>query len=428
MNAPATDLQRLLADANTHAAAGRFADADAAFTRVLDADPDHPVALRFKSFAALQRNDFAAAEALLRRVVAREPADARSWYNLALAQYGQDRPSDALTALNESLKHNREQPPAWLYRGVLLQEAGDHEAAVVSFLRGVKIAERLGLQPADPEMQRLMQHAGATVAVALDARLDAALAPVVERFGADAVARIRAGADIFVGKRAAGYAHPKWRPGLFYIPDLRPRMFFERDEFAWTAEVEAATADIRAELEQVLAEGDGLAPYVNHAAGTAGAKTWAGINQSRDWSSFHFFRHGERQDEHCRRCPRTAAVLEAIDLQRVPGYGPEAMFSVLRPHTRIPAHYGAVNGRVIAHLPLIVPENCGALRVGDQQRSWTEGELLMFDDSFEHEAWNDSDETRVVLIFDSWNPAITPAERAAFAAVLQAAQRFEQLI
>ena len=104
------------------------------------------------------------------------------------------------------------------------------------------------------------------------------------------------------------------------------------------------------------------------------------------------------------------------------------MFSVLRPHTRIPAHYGAVNGRVIAHLPLIVPENCGALRVGDQQRSWTEGELLMFDDSFEHEAWNDSDETRVVLIFDSWNPAITPAERAAFAAVLQAAQRFEQLI
>ena len=428
MNATATDLQRLLVDANTLAAAGRLADADVAFTRVLDADPEHPVALRFKAFVALQRGDAAGAESLLRRVVAREPADARSWYNLALAQYGQERPADALVSLDESLKHNREQPPAWLYRGVLLQEAGDQDAAAVSFLRGVKIAERLGLQPTDPEMKRLMQHAGATVAVELDRRIDAALAPVIARFGADAIARIRAGADIFVGKRAANYAHPKWRPGLFYVPDLRPRMFFERDEFAWTAEVEAATANIRAELEQVLEDGAGLAPYVNHAAGTAGAQTWAGINQSRDWSSFHFFRHGERYEDNCHRCPRTAALLESIDLQRVPGYGPEAMFSVLRPHTRIPAHYGSVNGRVIVHLPLIVPERCGALRVGDQQRAWTEGELMMFDDSFEHEAWNDSDETRVVLIFDTWNPDVTPAERDAFSAVLQAAQRFEQLI
>ncbi len=418
----------MLASANRLAAEGRLADADALFSRVLEAAPEHPLALRFKAFQALEAGQHPIAEGFLRRLIACAPDDAWAWYNLALAVYSQDRFDDALAALDESLKHDHEQPTAWLYRGILLQDFKRHDDAVISFLRGVKIAEKHGLVPEDPDMQRLMQHASAVVAFELNSRLDAALAPVIDRFGAEAVARIRKGADIFVGKRPFEGAHPLWRPSLFYVPDLTPRMFFEREEFPWTAQVEAATAEIRDEMRAVLEDGEGLKPYVNHAAGTHQARTWASINQSKDWSTFHFFRHGERYDENCRRCPRTAELLDSLDLNRVPGYGPEAMFSVLRPHTRIPAHYGSVNGRVIVHLPLVVPENCGALRVGDQQRAWTEGELMMFDDSFQHEAWNDSDETRVVLIFDSWNPQLSAAEREGFSEVLQAAQRFNNLL
>lgn len=428
METAAPELAELVTRANALAAQGRLQDAERAFDEVLARQPGHALALRYKAFIAMNGQRYADAADHLRGSLASERGDTRTWYNLAIAEYAQGHGDAALDALDETLKLDRDQPPAWLYRGVLLQDAGRHEDAAVSFLRGVKIAERLGMQPSDPEMQRLMGHAAAVVGAELDARITQALAPLVDKFGAGAIQRIRKGADIFVGKIPCDYAHPQWRPGLFYVPDLEPRAFFERDEFPWVAEVEAATDDIRREMLAVLEVGDGLAPYVNHADGTAGARTWAGINRNPAWSTFHFYRHGVRYEDNCRRCPTTAAVLDAIDLQRVPGYGPEAMFSVLKPHTRIPAHYGSVNGRVIVHLPLVVPPECGALKVGDEQRGWTEGELMMFDDSFRHEAWNDSDETRVVLIFDTWNPQLSAAERAAFSATLQTAQAFENLV
>lgn len=424
MNATTPAIADLVARANALAGQGRLADADALFTRVLATDAAQPAALRFKAALALQRQQYPVAEDLLRSLLEREPDDASCHFNLALALYGQERHEQALAALDACVARNPEHPPAWLYRGALLEDFGREDEAVVSFLRGIRSAGRLGVQPSDEGLQRLTAHATAAVAVALDRAIDAALAPLVARHGADAIARIRKGADMFVGKRPIEFAHPLWRPGLFYVPDLEPRMFFAREEFPWAAEVEAATAEVRAELEAVLADGEGLKPYVNHAAGTAGARTWQGINQSADWSSFHFFRHGERYEDNCRRCPRTAALLESIDLHRVPGYGPEAMFSVLRPHTRIPPHHGPVNGRVVVHLPLIVPPDCGALKAGDQQQSWQEGRLMMFDDAFRHEAWNDSDETRVVLIFDVWNPLLEPHERALVTAATAALAEF----
>ncbi len=87
------------------------------------------------------------------------------------------------------------------------------------------------------------------------------------------------------------------------------------------------------------------------------------------------------------------------------------MFSALAPRTHIPPHTGESNARLVVHLPLIVPENCGSLRVGFEQRAWRVGEALIFDDSIEHEAWNNSDELRVVLLFDVWNPQLTQQDR-----------------
>jgi aspartyl/asparaginyl beta-hydroxylase (cupin superfamily) len=92
------------------------------------------------------------------------------------------------------------------------------------------------------------------------------------------------------------------------------------------------------------------------------------------------------------------------------GYAPVAYFSVLQPRTRLPAHTGTTNTRSIVHLPLIIPERCG-FRVGSQVRAWEAGKAWVFDDTLEHEAWNDSDQTRIILIFDIWNPLLTDAER-----------------
>jgi len=95
------------------------------------------------------------------------------------------------------------------------------------------------------------------------------------------------------------------------------------------------------------------------------------------------------------------------------------MFSLLAPRTKIPAHTGVANTRLVCHLPLIVPKGC-AFRVGESVREWRPGEAFVFDDTIEHEAWNDSEELRIVLIVDLWPPALGQAERAAVAAIISA--------
>jgi aspartyl/asparaginyl beta-hydroxylase (cupin superfamily) len=104
-----------------------------------------------------------------------------------------------------------------------------------------------------------------------------------------------------------------------------------------------------------------------------------------------------------------AALAEAPQVI-IPTRGPTAFFSRLEPRTRIPPHTGSSNTRLTVHIPLIVPGGCG-FRVGSEVREWHPGTALIFDDTIEHEAWNDSDEPRVVFIFDIWNPLLTPAER-----------------
>jgi aspartyl/asparaginyl beta-hydroxylase (cupin superfamily) len=86
------------------------------------------------------------------------------------------------------------------------------------------------------------------------------------------------------------------------------------------------------------------------------------------------------------------------------------MFSILDARSRIPAHTGPVNTRLVVHLALVVPPGCG-FRVGGETREWQPGKAFVFDDSINHEAWNDSDLPRAVLIFDIWSPHLRPAER-----------------
>ncbi|MGH8399135.1 MAG: aspartyl/asparaginyl beta-hydroxylase domain-containing protein, partial [Gammaproteobacteria bacterium] len=111
---------------------------------------------------------------------------------------------------------------------------------------------------------------------------------------------------------------------------------------------------------------------------------------------------------------------------RVAEHSPETFFSVLKPGAHIPPHTGVINTRLVTHLPLIIPPDCG-IRVGNETRGWKEGECIVFDDTFEHEAWNKSDQTRVVLIFDIWNPYLTEVEREAMRIVVEELGHFNRL-
>ena len=121
-------------------------------------------------------------------------------------------------------------------------------------------------------------------------------------------------------------------------------------------------------------------------------------------------RCGHRNPEGSNFCSSCGSVLERLPMCDVPDYAPGAYFSVLKPRTRLPPHTGTTNTRSIVHLPLVIPAGC-RFRVGAEARSWEKGKAWVFDDTIEHDAWNDSDQIRIILIFDIWNPLLTSAER-----------------
>jgi len=192
--------------------------------------------------------------------------------------------------------------------------------------------------------------------------------------------------------------------------------------FPWLETLEAETEVIRAELEGVLQSRQDFAPYIDFPPG-APVNQWGELNHSARWSSYFLWRDGQRQDGACTACPKTAAILERLPMAIQPGFAPTAMFSALEAKTHIPAHTGSTNTRLLCHLPLILP-GPARFRVGNQTRSWRMGEAWVFDDTIEHEAWNDAGALRVILIFDIWNPYLEPAERELVCALLAARNAF----
>lgn len=261
-----------------------------------------------------------------------------------------------------------------------------------------------------PDLVALLTHAQAYVDAQgreLADTLRTALADGLAHASARDRRRVRAATDVMLGRRSVftNECH-----GLHY-PFLPADEYFDREHFPWLETLEAATADIRDELEAIFAEPDpGLSPYVEQLPGVPENK-WSPLDKSLDWGALHLWRDGERNDAACARAPKTAALVETLPLCRIPGRAPAVFFSVLKAGKRIPPHTGVTNVRSIVHLPLIVPEGC-TFRVGGETRPWIEGEAFVFDDTIEHEAHNLTDRDRAVLILDVWNPYLSEAERA----------------
>ncbi|GIX32214.1 MAG: hypothetical protein KatS3mg125_0170 [Lysobacterales bacterium] len=266
--------------------------------------------------------------------------------------------------------------------------------------------------PLPPPLAALAERARARIELeerALEDHLRARLAPIMSALDAETLARARECLEITRGR-----AKPKLpKPGFLFFPGLPTYGFYPRRLFPWMAKLEARWTEIRAEAESVLAHAERrFVPYVQKDEREAGPGwAWASLNQNPDWGVYFLFNQGERVEPHCQACPKTAAILSELPLVDIPGRGPTAFFSRLKPGTHIPPHHGATNTRLIVHLSLIVPEGCG-FRVGNETRLWREGECFAFDDTVEHEAWNRGTGTRTVLIFDVWNPFLSEEEKA----------------
>jgi len=208
------------------------------------------------------------------------------------------------------------------------------------------------------------------------------------------------------------------RPTVFTYPELPNIQYYESADFDWAPAIEAATVKVKAELQALLnADGiDDFRPYIQAQDASLRLDANKELVDNKEWSALFLCENGRPDNRLIDRCPKTWAVLQKAPLARIAGWGPTVMFSLLKAGARIAPHTGMFNTRLVCHLPLIVPPGC-RFRVGNEIREWREGELFIFDDTIEHEAWNDSNEDRVVLIFDIWRPELSAQERGELTAL-----------
>jgi len=179
---------------------------------------------------------------------------------------------------------------------------------------------------------------------------------------------------------------------------LGTQAFFANEEFLWSYGLEANWEIIRAELDAVLEHREALPNFQDISTDQES------ITDDDRWKTFFLYGFGFRSDTNCDLCPETARLVESVPGMKT------AMFSILAPHKHIPDHCGPYKGIVRYHLALKVPERRDQcrIRVGDEIATWDEGKSLIFDDTYEHEVWNDTDDERVVLFLDVVRPLRFP--------------------
>ena len=206
-------------------------------------------------------------------------------------------------------------------------------------------------------------------------------------------------------------------PTHYCYPDLREIPFHDSATFAWLDALQSATDVITREFEAVAtAHAAELVPYIQYPENVP-LEQWHALNHNRDWTAIHLTERGQIVDANAKHCPQLMQLLQTIPQPNIPGAGPNAMFSLLAPHTHIPPHTGITNTRLVCHLPLTVPPGCW-FRVGDVRKDWVRGQAWVFDDTIEHEAMNPTDALRVILIVDLWHPGLDAVAREGVAAVI----------
>lgn len=416
----ASALDELARRADLAERTGSRAEAEAAWAALFSASPGHPRALFARGRQRIEQGDPVGALELLRRAETGDSRHAETPFYAALAHRMLGDFPQAIAAIDRALAIDAYFFMALLSKGALQEKMGQQKTAARTYKNAIKIAPPPERMP--PAQRAAFDHAKAAVAAhsqALAQYLREATAELRQIHRAERLGRFDESLDILAGLKPRQVHDPI----LFYFPQLPAIPFYDRDLFPWLPKLEAATDTIRAELEVALREDwDRFAPYIQMPP-EAPVNQWAELNHSPLWSTLSLWRDGVKQQDVCARCPKTAALLDELPLAHQDGYSPTAVFSVLSPGTRIPPHTGSTNIRLLTHLPLILPPDCG-FRVGNETRPWRMGEAWVFDDSIDHEAWNNSKETRVIMIFDVWNPLLSDTERTLVTEMLLALNEF----
>ena len=399
---------RALADAIMQVSTNRPpAEATKLVEMALSRAPQQPIVLNAAGSHMARCGNLSRARELYERALEFDSGSKVLWLNLAAACRGLDDKKTEGEALEKALGIEPRYVLALLQKAELMERLDKPKAAAAVY--GAALASIASGSPAPPNVAPAVQHAQEVVRThsrEMEAFLEQEVAAVRQKHAGADLQRYDGCRDVYLGKRGV-YPH---QPKGFLFPYLPAIEFFRREDFPWLDALEAATEDIAAEaLASLSGDQAGFKPYVDFPA-SAPIDQWGPLNHSLDWSVYALWSDSMPVSEHLSKCPKTAAALAQLPMCDIPDYAPGAYFSVLKPGTRLPAHTGTTNSRSIVHLPLIIPEGCG-FRVGSEVRTWQKGKAWVFDDTIQHEAWNNSDQIRIVLIFDIWNPLLTAAER-----------------
>jgi aspartate beta-hydroxylase len=370
---------------------------------------------------AMAAGDMKGAHSVLVEALARDRTNIRLWLNLAVVLRQLNDFEGAFGALREVLRLDNRNFPALLMHAALLDRQGRRVAAANAY--GIALVQA----PPDAELDAPTRQAVLRARAVHQQYVDE-LSRFIRERAADArgqcTASERRRVESFIDTTLRTRNRYQQEPMEYYYPGLPAIEFYEREEFPWLPEFEAATGSICAELGRILVEDEaGFSPYIQYDDHLP-LDQWRELNKSPRWSAFHFYEQGRPISERCARAPDTMRAINRLPQAEVDLRSPTAMFSVLQPKTRIPPHTGIANFRLVVHLPLVLPPGC-RFRVGGETREWRTGEAWVFDDTIEHEAWNDSDQTRIILICDIWSPRLSPDERAAIRAVIAATDAFK---
>ena len=414
------ELDSQLRAARAQARNGQVHEARASLERIHRERPDCAEAAISLSRLTLSLGDAAGGETVLLRALGANPDHEILAVELAIARANRDDEKLAIQGLQTFVARTAASPLAWLLLGQMLDDRADRRNALLARFEALKHAQAAGVWQGPAATPNHL--AGLVAAAVSDVHrhrheiFAAILDPLRDAHGSAALQRVDRALAAY--QQGSVPADPMQRPRFLYFPDLPSEPYLDADLQPWAPRLRAAFKEIRGEALSLIVEEHALEAFVKVKEGDRIDNYLGGLQPA--WDAFFFYRHGERYDEHHARCPRTSDVLESLDLCRIPGQTPEICFSVLKPGTHILPHYGVTNTRLVMHLPLIVPNDCALQLVNRGTHYWKQGQLVMFDDTFLHEAWNRSDSVRVILLMDCWNPHLTFVERDAVTRLAQA--------
>lgn len=362
---------------------------------------------------------------LLRSLSSLRPGDPEIYYRLAVIEEQIGSPEGALSAYLKCLAFAPNNPLAFLYSGYCLQQQGrlDEALALYSFCADINEGIlALWQDQSTPSETRLRSDAA-----------NKTLRKYLSDMHRDSVGlddcnqRIADAIWTRTHNHSFKFAEAQQKPQLFYVPELTPIRYAAIDQcdsrWSWVRQLEASAEAIKQELLLALPEvREKGRPYLPQ-----GMKLDAGFSPligSLNWTALDLYKDGELNQDVAPYFPVTLAALtpeglhdreharstSGAPLYRLHDTPFEVFFSLLKPGQHIKPHHGLSNHSLTVHLPLLVPDNCW-LRVAGEKHIWRQGELVAFDDTFEHEAKNASTEERVLLIFSIWHPDLSIEEQ-----------------